>query len=648
MSSRPHAAVVANAKIFPVFANRLASQDINEYINTAKKLKNWLGSEKAYYPDALRNIVSLLEIAHQTFTTRFLQTESSALAAMDIYQALIRAVVPFLRFFTEEDLQLRLQDLIQSTTEVSTTIVYPARAEDDATVQEQEHATSAITAAHDATSSTQLMFPSFAQAESAQSPITTRISTTAIPCSDTHADPPANASIPRTLPKPQPKRQSLASSLSEHLKHRDIEYFKAHHQPAAATPDPKPASPVAPPGAIKISIDTTEPPAEKIRPSRMPGRILSLPASSELTTANEPAAPVNTVDMSSTSPVTEISAPTETQELNQEVISAITDVVMNEPQAENVPRDSETLSLSTLDNVAPKLTTPSPKPNSEALPLGIPDNVAHKLTTPLPKPNSETLPLGTPNNITNELTTPSPKLNTDVQTPKQLPAISSDVGVKSHGNELSSHPVDNTDPQVACSRFGGEMAVMMFRQGLGSPRGTINLTFDLDHTLHLQIARWAKRKSSPTDVEQSVCVSFACYHIPSLLSDPSEDDPPAPLERLTMHSQCSWPTSGDLSLRTKRDGRDFVIPLAPPIFVTPDNCVDISAFIKSGENAFSVVQQSDMSNYMFVLHAHHPTKAQLGHLASCRQKREDWAKVTRAFCTSEPTETLWRRSQSRS
>lgn len=268
----------------------------------------------------------------------------------------------------------------------------------------------------------------------------------------------------------------MASSLSEHLKHRDIEYFKAHHQPAAGVPDTKPASPVAPPGAIKISIDAMEPPAEKIRPSRMPGRILPLPASSELTTANEPAASVNTVDMSSISPVTEILAPTETKELNQEVISAIADVVMNEPQAENAPQDSETLPFGTLDNVAPKLTTPSPKPNSEILPLDTPDNVAH------------------------ELTTPSPKLNTDVQTPKQLPAISSDVGVKSHGDELSSHPVDNTDPQVACSRFGGEMAVMMFRQGLGSPRGTINLTFDLDHTLHLQIARWAKRKSSPTYV----------------------------------------------------------------------------------------------------------------------------------------------------
>lgn len=597
MSSRPHTAVVANAKIFPVFANRLASHDIDEYINTANKLKNWLGSEKAYYPDALRNIVLLLEIAYQTFTKKFFQTESSAVAVMDIYQALIQAVIPFLKFFTEEDLQLRLQDLIQSSYEISTKTVYPVQAEGEATA-EYKDATSVITTAQDTTPSAQLMFPSAAQVESVQSPTTMHISTTSIPCSDIRMDPPASASIPRTLPKPQPKRQSVASSLSEHLKLRDLECFKAQHPPVA-TPHSKPSSPAAPPGALKFSNDVTESPAEKIRPSRMPGRIPPRPASSEPTTANEPAAPENAVDLTSTSPSTENSVPTDAKELNEkEIVSAIADVVMNDPQTENMPLGSETLLLGTLGNVAPELTMPSPEPNTD-----------------------------------------SPAL-------RQPPAMSSDVDVGGHGDEISLPPVDNARLQVPCARFGGEMAVMMFREGLESPRGTINITFDLDHTLYLQIARWAKRKLSPTNLEQSVCVSFACYHLPSLLPNPPEDDQPPPLEKLTMDLQCSWPTSGDLSLQTKRDGKDVIIPLAPPIFVTPDNCVDISAFIKSGQNAFSVVQQSDMSDYMFILHAHHPTPVQLSYLASCRQRREDWVKITRAFSISEPTESLWRRSQS--
>ncbi|KAG2352408.1 hypothetical protein BDR07DRAFT_1466347 [Suillus spraguei] len=147
MSSRPQTAVADNAKILPVFATRLASKDVNEYINTANKLKNWLGSEKAYYPDALRNIVLLFEIAHQTFTTRFLHIELSAVAAMDIYQALIRAVIPFLPLFTEEDLQytclfspIRLHDLIQSSSRVSARITYPVRAEGEATAQEYKYA----------------------------------------------------------------------------------------------------------------------------------------------------------------------------------------------------------------------------------------------------------------------------------------------------------------------------------------------------------------------------------------------------------------------------------------------------------------------------------------------------------------------------
>ncbi|KAG2141135.1 uncharacterized protein EDB93DRAFT_1160086 [Suillus bovinus] len=591
MSTRPHtAAVVANAKIFPVFANRLASHDISEYINTAKKLKNWLGSEKAYYPDALRNIVLLLEIAHQTFTKRFLQTEQSAFAVMDIYQALIRAVIPFLRFFTEEDLQLRLHDLIQSSSQLSNNFVYPVRAEGDTAAQEYKDATSMITTTRDATPSTQLMFPSIAQVESVQSPTTAQISTSSTP--DTRPDLPTSTSTPRALPKPQPKRQAVTSSLSEHLKHRDIEWFKSQHQPAAAS-DSKPSSP-APPGALKFSNDVTEPPAEKIRPSRMPGRIPPQPAFTELTTATEPAAPANGADLTSALPSTEVSAPTVAKEVKQEIPSVVADVVMNDPQTGNVPQGLETV-------------------------------------------------LGTPGNVAPELTTPSPEQDIDSPAPRQPPAISSDVGVKSQGDEILLPPVDHTCPQVTCARFGGEMAVMMFRQGL-SPRGTINVTFNLDHTLYLQIARWAKRKSSPTDLEQSVCVSFACYHLPSLLPNPPEDDQPTPFEKLTMNSQCSWPTTGDLSLQTKRDGKDFIIPLAPPIFVTPDNCVDISAFIRSGENAFSMVQQSDMSDYMFVLHAHHPTPVQLGHLASCRQKREDWVKTTLAFCTSEPTESLWRRS----
>ncbi|KAG2353864.1 hypothetical protein BDR07DRAFT_676892 [Suillus spraguei] len=315
------------------------------------------------------------------------------------------------------------------------------------------------------------------------------ISTTSIPCSDIRMDTPTSASIQRPLPILQPKRQSLTSSLSEHLKHCDLEWFKAHHQPAAS-PDSKPLSPAAPgpPSAPNVSNDVTGPPAERIQPSRMPGRIPLRPASTEPTPVNEPAAPANAVDLPSTSSFTEISVPTDAKELNQEeIVPTMVDVVMNDSQRQHVPQGSETLLLDTPGDVVPKLTTP-PEPNTDSL------------------------------------------------APSQPPAISSDAGAGNHGDEILLSPVDNTPSQAACARFGGEMAVMMFRQGLESPPGTINLTFNLDHTLYLQIARWAKRKSSPTDLEQSVCVSFACYHLPSLLPNPPEDG----LILFGWDSHCDW------------------------------------------------------------------------------------------------------------
>ncbi|KAG1766841.1 hypothetical protein EV702DRAFT_784613 [Suillus placidus] len=195
------------------------------------------------------------------------------------------------------------------------------------------------------------------------------------------------------------------------------------------------------------------------------------------------------------------------------------------------------------------------------------------------------------------------------------------------------------------------MDVMIYRRRLGSVRKTLDITFNLDDPHYSHIARWAKSKRTKSflmsDLEQSVCVSFACYHIPSLPSNPLESENLRhALRHSALHSPCSWPASGNLSLQTKRDGKDFIIPLAPPILVTPNNCIDVSSFIRSGENTFSVVQQNDMSDYLFVFHAHYPTPQQLDYVASCRHRREECVKSISDLCKLEPKESLWRRSPS--
>ncbi|OJA15850.1 hypothetical protein AZE42_09898 [Rhizopogon vesiculosus] len=560
---------------------------------------------RTYYPAALRNIVSLLETAHLTFVNEFLKTQSSALAVADVYQALIRAVLPFWHYFGDGDLQVRLEHLVKSSSDVLMGLSRPVQPEGEATLQESKNALSVITSTRDATPGTQLTFPN----AQVQSPTTMQGS---IVCSDTPADPtPSVASPTAIIPKPQPKRSLKAPPLSEHLKNRDLEWFKTHQQSASPAVDP-----LAHPGAPESMNDAAGPPAaEKLRPSRMPRRIPARPPLSEPMMSADPS---NAVDQSSTLPSVDDPAPTDVKEPKEEdVPPVVTEVAMSDPQPENVHEDLE------------------------ALPSRVPESTVHEVTVP----EVTVLEVTAPEVPAPEVTTPLPKPNTNSPAPTQPPSTpSNNVGVESHdgGDSLPSR-IDDTFPPVPCPRFGGHMAVMVFQQGLQSHRGTLKINFELDDTRYSQITQWAQRKSSQINLEQSVCISFACYHLPSLLPNSTEDGELPPFETLTMDTPCSWPTTGDLSLQTKRGGKDFVIPLAPPIFVTPDNCVDVSTFVRNGENDFSVVQQSDMSEYMFMLHAHHPTPAQLSYLAEYKREREEWARAIRALYKPEPTESLWRR-----
>ncbi|KAG1840996.1 hypothetical protein DFJ58DRAFT_809142 [Suillus subalutaceus] len=394
----------------------------------------------------------------------------------------------------------------------------------------------AVTLTQDATPSMQLTFPSSSQAESVQLPATQTFSTS---CS-ADLPPSVGSREVRTIPKPQPKRRLKpeGSSLSEHIKNRDLQWFKAQQPPAAR------------PGTLVLLNNVVvAPTAEKSKPSRVPGRIYPRPPPSELMTANQPTA-TGTIHRSSTS--TQAPAPVDVKQSNEEKITpAVTDIATSGLQPDNTPRDSD---IHPSGAPAPDVTTQKRR---------FPSCLVATYRRPIPR---------------------------DLE---------------------------------------GDMAVMIYRRGLESARNTINITFNLDDLHYSYIARWAKSKrtksSLTSDLEQSVCVSFACYHLPSLPSNPLEGDGLTPRIEILMRSPCS--RSGD--------GKDFIIPLAPPIFVTPDNCIDISAFIRSGENTFSVVQQSDMSDYLFMFLVHYPTPEQLSYLASCRGRREEWAKSIRDLCKLE-------------
>ncbi|KAL4064584.1 hypothetical protein J3A83DRAFT_4100971, partial [Scleroderma citrinum] len=141
----------------------------------------------------------------------------------------------------------------------------------------------------------------------------------------------------------------------------------------------------------------------------------------------------------------------------------------------------------------------------------------------------------------------------------------------------------------------------------------------------------------------SVCVSLACYRLLDLYGAfrlaPESEDPS--VASLTSRASCSWPESGWLSLRAKRDEKDCTIPLSPPFIVTPENCVDISSYIRLGDNSLQIVQYGDLSDYAFVLHAHHPTKAQLRDLSKIHTANEQWESFLESLSSPVTLEPLW-------
>lgn len=55
-------AISENERIFPIFAQRLASNEPKEFVNTTRKLATWLSSEKAYYAAARPKVSNCLTV----------------------------------------------------------------------------------------------------------------------------------------------------------------------------------------------------------------------------------------------------------------------------------------------------------------------------------------------------------------------------------------------------------------------------------------------------------------------------------------------------------------------------------------------------------------------------------------------------------
>lgn len=61
--------------------------------------------------------------------------------------------------------------------------------------------------------------------------------------------------------------------------------------------------------------------------------------------------------------------------------------------------------------------------------------------------------------------------------------------------------------------------------------------------------------------------------------------------------------------------------------------MDLSLFVEKGENSVEISQYGDLSDYIFVIHAHHPTKPQLVELEKTIAANEGWRSFLKDLCT---------------
>ncbi|TFK42792.1 hypothetical protein BDQ12DRAFT_676807 [Crucibulum laeve] len=197
----------------------------------------------------------------------------------------------------------------------------------------------------------------------------------------------------------------------------------------------------------------------------------------------------------------------------------------------------------------------------------------------------------------------------------------------------------SNDTGMARAVFGNEMCVIAIQQGLQS-NSKISIQFEIPEEQFSNLSRWVNRHSTTQDVRGGLCLSLGCYSSAVFL-DLVKKHQYETNEQVVCALRSSWPSSGGLSLFAMFNSSREIFPLSPPFAVTPDGLVDISQFLSVGKNSIELDQRKDLSEYMLVLHAHHPTHAQVLEVDRRHKRQMEWQKwaqyISRPFDISIST-----------
>ncbi|KAJ4480396.1 hypothetical protein C8J55DRAFT_512632 [Lentinula edodes] len=178
--------------------------------------------------------------------------------------------------------------------------------------------------------------------------------------------------------------------------------------------------------------------------------------------------------------------------------------------------------------------------------------------------------------------------------------------------------IETRPHKVSLPEFSGFSKTLNTRKQEGlSTTAQITMRFTVDREQLTSLENWNRRNISPIreDRKETLCISLACYPRADIAKNPGNYN--------ALKSR--WPKRHRLDLNvTKQDGTNKTIPLNPPTVCTPDGFVDLGPFIKQGENTIKISQNGDLSAYVFCLHVHDPTLAQIQRLNQVLDANMEW------------------------
>ncbi|KAH8112746.1 hypothetical protein DFH11DRAFT_474352 [Phellopilus nigrolimitatus] len=185
------------------------------------------------------------------------------------------------------------------------------------------------------------------------------------------------------------------------------------------------------------------------------------------------------------------------------------------------------------------------------------------------------------------------------------------------------------------SVFGPSTAVYVSVNIGESTGSTVVMDFELTLNQERQLQLWKMREQHAQDVSNSTCLSLACYKQDDVVDVGFrlnvedgvlvvESSPSGEKDKNNNSTLCeltpSWPTNSRLSAQIGTS-RLF---LAPPVQMTEEKFVDLTAFIEGKHIEIRLDHACDMTDYVFALIAHPPTSSQLHVLDEKRTKCKKW------------------------